>query len=150
MKDLFKQLLVPVSGSESSVVAGKLAIQLAKEHGSLLVFVHVVDVAVRDRLARLSGRTPDIVQRELEENGERYLNYMVRLAEGEGVKAEKVLRVGVTDVETIAEAETSGATLVVVGKPVYHGPRGEFFGRLARHIIERIPCPVLVVKAKEE
>ncbi len=98
MKDLFKQLLVPVSGSESSVVAGKLAIQLAKEHGSLLVFVHVVDVAVRDRLARLSGRTPDIVQRELEENGERYLNYMVRLAEGEGVKAEKVLRVGVTDV----------------------------------------------------
>ncbi|MBI2954983.1 MAG: universal stress protein [Chloroflexi bacterium] len=149
MSNIFEHLLVPADGSESSAAAVKLAIQLAKEHWSRLVLVHVVDTTVRDQLARHSGRSSDVVQRELEGNGARYLNYAAQLAEREGVNFEKVMRVGLTDAEILGEAEVRGVTLIVIGRPVYRGPQGEFFGRIARHIIESAQCPVLVAKTRE-
>ncbi len=149
MSSIFRHLLVPVNGSKSSITAVKLAIQLAKEHGSRLVLVHVVDTTVCGQMARHSGRPIDVVQREMEENGERYLNYAAQLAEREGVNFDKVLRTGLTDAEILRECEARGVTLIVIGRPVYWGPHREFFGRVARRLIESAECPTLVVKTRQ-
>jgi len=146
---LFECILVPVNGSAASVCAAKLAIEIAKEHGSLLVFVHVVDIVIRDQMARLSGTAPRALQREMEADAEDYLNYAAHLAEAEGLRAEKVRRVGFAHAEILDEVESRGVSLVVIGMPIHHGPRGEFFTRRARRVIETVPCPVLVAKTKE-
>ncbi|MCL5263914.1 MAG: universal stress protein [Chloroflexi bacterium] len=150
MSNIFECLLVPVNGSKASVAAVNLAIQLAKEHSARLVLIHVVDTTVRDQLARRSGRARDVVQRELEESGKRCLNYAAQLAERAGTDFDKVLRVGLTDAEIINEAEAREVSLIVIGRPVYRWPQGEFFGRVARHIIESAQCPVLVARTKAD
>ena len=150
MSNLFRCILVLVSGSESSIAAGKLAIQIAKQHNSLLILVHVVDTALRDQMARLTGRAPETIQQELEDNGWRYLNYLARLAQSEGVQVKKTLRVGLPLTEIIAEAEASQATLIVAGKPVARGPRGVFQDRIFGRVIDYAPVPILVVKPGAE
>ncbi|MBC7261302.1 MAG: universal stress protein, partial [Chloroflexi bacterium] len=55
-RTLFRHILVPTDGSQPSVIAGKLAIQLALLHQAQITFVYVVDDTVVEELASVSGR----------------------------------------------------------------------------------------------
>ncbi len=146
MKRLCERLLVPVDGSETSLAVGHRAIELTREYGSELILVFVVDVAVRDLMARIAKRPPEEVQQEMEETGRRTLRHLARVAEQEGVAVQTVLRVGTMHATIVAEAEARQATLVVVGRPVEHELRGLYESRIVRQIIEDACCPVLVLK----
>ncbi len=150
MHGLCERLLVPVDGSDTTLAVGHRAIQLAKEYGSQLRLIFVVDESVRDLLARMSRRPVDEVQREMEATGRRTLNHLARLAEKESVPVEKVLRSGALHAEVVAEAELAGATLVVIGKPVERELRGLYLDRVFRQIVDDACCPVLVLKPAEQ
>ena len=78
---LFTSILVPTDGSEYSVAAGKLAIDIAASSNARLTFIYVVDEAIIEELARSSQKTRQEVRRELADNGRRYLDYLARLAQ---------------------------------------------------------------------
>jgi len=143
---LFTSILVPTDGSEYSVAAGKLAIDIAASSNARLTFIYVVDEAIIEELARSSQKTRQEVRRELADNGRRYLDYLARLAQRRGIAAEKVLREGTPHIEIVDEARKKMADLIVMGQVGRRGLRRILIGSVAERVIEYAECPVLITK----
>ena len=143
---LFSHILVPTDGSTSSINAAKLAIRLAASHRSRLTFAYVVDSAVLEELTRHSQKTAQQVQHELEMNGQRYLDYLVRLAQQERLNIKQVLRRGNPHSEIISLADEEGVDLIVMGEVGRRGARRMLMGSVAERVIGYARCPVLVTK----
>ena len=142
----FNYILVPTDGSEYSMAAGRLAIGIARRYGARLGYLYVIDRVVLNELTRYGGKSPDHVRRDLQDTGERALNYLARLAADWGVKAESFVREGVPYTEILMLARQLGADLIVIGQVGVRGPRRMLIGSVAERIIEAAECPVLIAK----
>lgn len=142
----FTHILVPTDGSETSINAGRLAIQIAATHSVSITFVYVVDSAIADEIAGATSKTAETIHRELEDKGRRYLDYLSRLAQDRGLQADQVVRHGIPHSEIADLAREQGVDLIVIGQVGRHGPRRILIGSVAERVIEYAPCPVLVVK----
>jgi nucleotide-binding universal stress UspA family protein len=125
----FQHILVPTDGSHLSLLAGKLAVQLAAFHGACLTLVYVVDTAVVKALAGRPGKMAEHVEQELALTGQRYLDYLSRLALSAGLETTQAICYGVPYRE--------------IGQ---RGPRRILIGSVTERVIEHAPCAVLVVK----
>ena len=147
---MYRRILVAVDGSDTSELALRQAIQLAKEHGARLRLVHVVD-----ELAVKLGPTytPDDFWRAAREAGERILEQAKVLAAKAGIEPEtKLLEIRtlgalVRRVATaiVAESERWRADVLVIGT---HGRRGLsklVLGSVADGVIRTSERPVLLV-----
>jgi nucleotide-binding universal stress UspA family protein len=143
---VFRHILVPTDGSRPSVAAGRLAVQLAAAQQATLTFAYVVDTAVVDQLTESSGRLVEQVRHELELTGERYLDYLARLASQEGLTYRRVIRHGTPYGEIEDLAREQNVDLIVIGQVGHRGPRRILIGSVTERVIEYAPCPVLVVK----
>ena len=142
----FYHILAPINGSQSSVTAGRLAVQLTALHKAHITFVYVVDDAVVAEMAGVSGRVAKRVQSELELSGQRSLDYLSRLASEADLTSNQVIRHGVPYREIVNLAREQGVDLIVVGQVGSRGPRRILIGSVTERIIEHSPCAVLVVK----
>jgi nucleotide-binding universal stress UspA family protein len=143
---IFQHIMVPTDGSEPSIAAGRLGIRLAAAHRSQITFVYVVDAAVVEQMMTVSGGTAQQVARELERNGQRYLDYLSRLAAEDGLETSQVIRHGVPYSEIEALAREARIDLIVMGQVGHRGARRILIGSVTERVIEHAPCPVLVVK----
>ena len=142
----FDYILVPTDGSEYSMAAGRLAIGIARRYGSRLGCLYVIDRVVLTEMTRYGNKNQDQVRRDLQDTGERALNYLVRLAADWGVRAEQFVREGVPHTEILMLARQLGADLIVLGQVGIRGPRRMLIGSVAERIIEAAECPVLIAK----
>jgi nucleotide-binding universal stress UspA family protein len=145
MIDLFRHILVAIDSTESSLIAAKLASELAHEHGSALTLVHVVNEELARQLSHVLGRPEAEVRQELEANGRRYLREALRLAAASGVAAEEVQRRGTPSVELMSEARIRHATLLVIGKANDSTLHPHILGRVFQRVLDAAEIPVLVV-----
>jgi len=143
---IFGHILVPTDGSQPSIAAGRLAIRLAAAQGARITFTYVVDAVTVERLGTVSNKASQQITSELERTGQHYLNYLARLARDAGVQADLVIRHGMPCAEIETLAREIGADLIVMGQVGQHGPRRVLIGSVTERMIERAPCPVLVVK----
>lgn len=144
-KSSFSHILIPTDGSDNSVHAGRLAIEMAVLHRARVTLVYVVDSATVDEIAAATAKTSAAIRRELELQGRRYLDYLIRLAEGSNVQAEQVILQG-TPYREIAElARERDVDLIVIGRVGCRGARCALVGSVAERVIEYAHCPVLVV-----
>lgn len=149
MKPLFQTVVVAVSGSEASVSAAKYAIVLAKHYRCRLVAVNVVDTATLKELllSRIFVEDESFeYEHSLEENGQRYLNYVEELAGRKGVAVEKVLRKGAVSSEIINAADELDADLILLGGVGEKGGTRDVLSRQNRDILRNAKCSILVVK----
>ncbi|MDY7041805.1 MAG: universal stress protein, partial [Chloroflexota bacterium] len=123
-----------------------LAVQLAGLHRARITFVYVIDDTVVEELVGASGRIAEQVQRELELTGQRYLNYLSRLAADAKLTSDQVIRHGMPYDEIADLAREQGVDLIVIGQVGRRGPRRILIGSVTERVIEHSPCPVLVVK----
>jgi nucleotide-binding universal stress UspA family protein len=132
LKPLLSKILVAVSGSVASVNAAKYAILAAKQYKCNLSAVYVVDTATIAQLSLskifIQEESTDY-QKNLEENGKRYLAYISELAESKGVRLSTELRHGAVPTEVIAAADARAADLIILG--------GWENGKNSRDIISR-------------
>lgn len=147
---MFKRILIPVDGSETSIEALVTALQLARESGAIVRLVNTVN-----ELAYLGGIDPygtysaDVVGM-MREGGAKVLTDAMAIAESAGVQATQELleEAGLRLGESVAEAARLwNADLVVVGS---HGRRGigrVLLGSGAEQIVRLAPVPVLVVRS---
>ena len=90
MESPFKNILIFLEASESSIDAVRYAVMLAKFHQAKLWAVFVVDTkALQDLLrARIFIKTEELeYEHDLEEDGRRYLNYAAEIAREKGFKS---------------------------------------------------------------
>ncbi len=149
MKALFQTIVVAVSGSEASIGAAKYGIVMAKQYRCRLVAVYVVDTATLRELLISKIFVEDEsfeYEKSLEENGQRYLNYVEELAQKKGVEVEKVLRKGAVSIEVIGAAEEFEADLILLGGFEEKGSYRDVLSRQHREILKNSKCSILVVK----
>ena len=143
--NLFSHILTPIDGSETSIRAGRMAIQLAGIHGSEITFAYVVDSTTVAEIAGATSRPPETAHRDLENTGKRYLDYLARMGDERGVRSQRVTRSGIPHSEIADLARERDVDLIVIGRVGCRGPRCILIGSVAERVIEHAHCPVLVV-----
>lgn len=145
---MYKRILVPVDGSETSNKALVAALQLARESGGRVRLVHALD-----ELAYLTGYeySADLLA-VARDYAKKVLDDALAMTQSAGVPADTKLmevpggRLG----ELVAEeARSWDADLVVVGT---HGRRGVgrvLLGSGAEQVLRMAPVPVLAVRSTE-
>lgn len=139
-----RKILVPTDGSNCSLRAAELAIRLAKIFRAEILAIYVIDTVILEEIAKIAER--EVAEKELKEKGERYLNYIIRSAEKEGLKVETLLTKGEPYDKIVQYAKSSGVDLIVMGTYGRRGAERILIGSVAERVIEYAPCPVLVVR----
>ena len=148
----FHHILVPTDGSQPSINAGQFAVTWAAADKASITFVYVVDNIVARELAGVFRGTGTLqqeaaqAQQQLELSGQRYLDYLCRMASEAGVTWECVMRHGVPYEEIATLARERGVDLIVIGQVGSRGSQHIRIGSVAERVIEGAPCAVLVVK----
>jgi nucleotide-binding universal stress UspA family protein len=144
--NLFHHILVPTDGSETSIVAGRMAVHLAANQGSQLTFVYIIDDPLASRLAKVTGQEASQVLDNFERSGQRCLDYLSRLASGVNLTSNQIIRRGEPYTEITALAIDQEVDLIVIGRVGCRGLRRTLIGSVTERVLEHAPCPVLVVK----
>jgi len=146
---VFRRILVPVDGSDTSNKALAVALELARDSGGRVCLLHAVD-----ELAYVTGfeYSGDVVKMAQDAAG-KVLEQAVTAARSAGIECDSKLidfpgqRLG----ETVAEeARKWEADLIVVGT---HGRRGlgrVIMGSGAEQIIRVAPTPVLTIRGEDK
>lgn len=149
IKPLFQNITVAVNGSESSIHAAMYGILMAKLYHSHLKFVYVVDTATIKSLTLcnfLIKEESSIYEDNLNADGNKYLDYVSKLAKSKNVKVETELRQGAVWSEIILAAEEFKSGLILLGgvslSPSEHSA---LFSTVDRDIILHSKCSVMVV-----
>lgn len=134
---MYDAILIPTDGSDGTEEAVAQGIELARQFDATVHVLYVVD----ERTA-MTGY--DMVNEELEEEGERAVEAVAADAEFAGLTVERHLRRGVPHEEILDAAADYGADLIVLGT---HGHTGvdRFFnlGSTAERVVRLAPLPVL-------
>jgi nucleotide-binding universal stress UspA family protein len=152
MSNPLGSILLYIDGSESAITAAQLAIAMAKEYGSSLKVIYVVNENLLGELlkAKVFVQMEKMdYERDLEEDGKRYLNYIVKLADRKGLQIDTVLRKGVVHEEVAEEAEECGADLLVQGELGEVLSLRDSFYEEGERILRKVKCPVLVVRGRD-
>jgi nucleotide-binding universal stress UspA family protein len=143
---LFRHILVPTDGSQPSMAAGQLAVQLAVANKAHVTFVYVVDDTVAHEIATAAHRPMEQIQGDLKTSGQHYLDHLTRVATEAKVESTQKVCHGVPPDEIAELARHAGADLIVMGQVGSRGSRHILMGSVTERVIEHAPCPVMVVK----
>ncbi len=138
---MFKNLLVPVDGSEPSMAAVKLAIELARDQGARVTFAHAtepVQVAAWEGAAELpSDPSEQVVTQEM-------LDRFRAQAAAAGVDASTAVARGDVVDAILDLARVGAADLIVMGSHGRSGLARALVGSKAEGMMRRSRIPVLV------
>jgi len=145
---MYKKILVPVDGSDTSIRGLQEAVRLAKNQQARLRLLHVVDEwGVIQGIDTLGG-AGELLD-ALEESGKKALADAKTLAERHGVSSEAVIRRNLSGRVAdfiVGEARKWGADLIVMGT---HGRRGishALLGSDAEAVVRSSAVPVMLVR----
>jgi nucleotide-binding universal stress UspA family protein len=147
---MYKQILVAVDGSETSNLALKEAIKLAKEQQAAVRLIHVVDETSAYMMIEGSYPIPEY-QEALRKAGEKELADCAAMVRDTGVVFDTKLAVVETITQRVCdlineEAKQWPADLIVIGT---HGRRGFnhlLLGSVAEGVIRLATKPVLIIR----
>jgi nucleotide-binding universal stress UspA family protein len=151
MKGLFNNIVIAVSGTETSIIAAKYAIVMAKLYRCKLTAVFVVDTATIKQLTLSKIFIQDEAaeyEKALEANGNRYLAFVEELALAKDIKIAKKLRKGAIYTEILSAADEYKADLILLGGLIKSESTGarDIIGHSQREIIANAKCSVMIVK----
>lgn len=147
MEPLFKEILVPIDGSEPSLQAMQMALRIVGICPPCkLTVLYVIDKLVLNELVRFSARGEKEVEAELEEQGRRYLDLACKEAQRQGVTAQCQTRKGDPFEEIVAAAHNLRADLIIMGHTGRRGTTRVLIGSVTQRVLDYAPCPVLVMK----
>lgn len=145
---MYKQILCPVDGSNTSNCVVREAVDLAKILNAQLRFLHVIDLYLP-----IMDATGDVnvvyIDDILRTHGHKVLKHAVDEAQSAGVNAESKM------LETIGhrvsklileEASAWPADLIVMGTHGLRGVERLVIGSDAETVVRKSPMPVLLVK----
>ena len=148
IKPLFQNIIVAVNGSEQSIHAAMYAILMAKLYRCHLKVVYVVDTATLKKLTLSKffvSEESASYEKNLTEDGNRYLVYISDLAKSKGVTIETELRKG-----AVWSADDFNAGLILLGGRPYSKSDGairhDATSMANSEIIGSAHCSVLVVR----
>lgn len=145
----YKQILVPVDGSQISFSAVKKAAQIAKAFGGQLTLISLV---AEDPFTDADFYYSSAIMKEYfvqaHENATKALAEALEFSKAEGVDAQTLVIKGQVSAEGIAETATElKADLIVMGSHGRKGFQKMLMGSFAQDVLHNTELPVLIVKA---
>lgn len=131
---MFNNIMIPTDGSEDSKKAEDMAISLAKELGSKVVAVHIID----DKLI--------YPYEVLEDEGNAILQNVQKKGQENGVEVHEILIVGSPTHDMVKITEKAEADLVVISPHGKSSFEKILMGSVAESTIKNVNIPVLLVK----
>jgi nucleotide-binding universal stress UspA family protein len=144
---LFSKILVGLDGSEYSLKALDIAIDLAKKYQSELILVHVVMrqiYAINPPEAGVLAGTA--IVRELEEDGKAILAKGEAAVKAQGIPVETRLKQGVPAEELLRAVADENVDLIVLGSRGLSQVRAFFLGSVSDKVSHHAKCPALIVR----
>lgn len=142
-----KNILVPIDFSECSKKALAYALPLAKEHQATLILLYVVPPAYG--VGEYGGIDYTQLQASMTHGGENELKKLAAQEIGNEISTQAFVRTGSPALETVNLAKSLPADLIVISTHGRTGLPHVFLGSVAEHVVQRAPCPVLVVRERE-
>ena len=145
----FKQIVVYLDGSESSMTAIMYGIKLAKEHDAKLTAVYVINTRALSELVKAGifvAIERDEYQKDLQQDADRYLRHASRLASQKMVAIETVKLEGAVHMVMKDLLKAQKADLLVLGGITDIRSRREELASETDRMMRTSPCPVLVVR----
>lgn len=146
---MFKNILIPTDGSESSQRAVKMGVELAKLHGGKVTGVHVIPdyhllIAYEGAFDPV---TEERIEQEAKARAETYLEFVRRTADAAGVASETVCDTSDHPYEAILRAAEKGSCDLIL--MTSHGRKGlaaVLLGSETRKVLTHTAVPVLIVR----
>jgi nucleotide-binding universal stress UspA family protein len=147
---MYRRILVPVDGSDASMIGLRQALALAKDQNARVRILNVVDESVLIPMMEPTGAAvyTDVIE-SLRDDGQRVLAQAHALAKKQGVRAEAVQiesRARPVSEIILADARRSKADVIVMGT---HGRRGLnrlLLGSDAERVLRDAAIPVLLTR----
>ncbi|MDD2394705.1 MAG: universal stress protein [Sphaerochaeta sp.] len=149
----FKQIVVYLDGSESSMTAIMYGIKLAKEHDAKLTAVYVINTRALSELVKAGifvAIERDEYQKDLQQDADRYLRHASRLASQKMVAIETVKLEGAVHMVMKDLLKAQKADLLVLGGITDIRSRREELASETDRMMRTSPCPVLVVRDDDD
>jgi len=148
---MYKRILCPIDGSQTSNCGMSEAIKLAKDQNAKLLFLHVIDMyfPIVDATGDFNVINIDDILRK---NGKEVLKMAKAAAKKAGIEAdsEMIEAIGARVSKfVINKANTWPADLIVIGTHGLRGVERLVMGSDAETIVRTSPVPVLLVRNKE-
>ncbi len=137
----FNKILVPVDGSARSELVVNLAVNSAKDFGSDITFLYVVDVGKSNWFGTID-QNAELMKLDME--GRIALDSVERMAKAAGINFELKKVTGIPG-EVICEM-SKDYNQIILGVTGKSGMRAGQIGRTAAFVIENSECPVLSIK----
>jgi nucleotide-binding universal stress UspA family protein len=140
-----QKILVPLDGSQSSIRALDVAVNLARTLHARIVLAYVIDDA---KAARLTFGEPALIDGAydaLRDDGERYLAEALARVASLVPKTTKILAYGNPADEINKMAKQVNATMIVMGSHGRTGLQHALMGSVAEGVIRNAAVPVVVV-----
>jgi nucleotide-binding universal stress UspA family protein len=138
---MFKSIVWATDGSDHAEKAFALVHELAKEGGSTVTIVHVVE-----RVEGFGGTGQP--RRVDEQDVQHHVREVADKLKAEGINANVKISgdVGARPAnEVVKAAREEGADLIVAGSRGHHAITGLLLGSVTNRLLHIAPCPVLVV-----
>ena len=155
---MFKKILVPLDGSEHSLRALKIAVQIAKKFEAKITLIHVYSVGIRPVvMPEPTTLTPigvpvmaptDVskIAEATRKAGAAILADGEEKVKAEGIEVETLLKEGHSVQEIVKTAKEGSFDLIVIGARGISKIREIILGSVSDGVVHNAPCPVLVVK----
>lgn len=142
-------ILVLVDGTKSSFRAADYAIELARAVGARLTALAVVDTDTLRQLLNVRILVDSEMaefEDELQQSAQNQLDEVRQRAMNQRVKFEDVLRSGNSEVIVPVELSQRGVDLLAMGAFPSERVKFDLVARQRQQVLDRAPCPVVVVK----
>ncbi len=149
---MYAKILVPVDGSDASNLGLSEAIKVAKNQGSQLRLVHIVNELVIDYTYSAGLYSSELID-ALREGGKNILDQAVGIVRQHGISCERRLieSIGGRAADLIvAQSQEWPADLIVMGTHGRRGLRRLSLGSDSEQVVRESTVPVLLVRAPSE
>jgi nucleotide-binding universal stress UspA family protein len=139
---LYKKILVPVDGSDSSFRALHEAFKLAKNMGSEVTLINVYSAGS----SVIMSSTQEILRNLALKEAQANLNRAKEAAKSEGVTVKELLLEGDAVDQIVKTAKDGNFDLIVMGARGLNPVAELVLGSTSHGVIKKAPCPVLITR----
>lgn len=144
---MFKNILVPVDGSEYSLNAAKAAVAIGEKFRGKVTLLHIIAKSLEANSNAKDKQEISIEKIEtLRTEGYKVLEKAVQSLGKDTVEIEAVLSWGNPADIILEEAEDKGYDLIVMGSRGLGAIRGILLGSVSEKVSKSIKSPVMIVK----
>jgi nucleotide-binding universal stress UspA family protein len=144
----FKKILAPIDFSPASRNGLKHAARFAEEFSAELVLLYVLEPPASASFVAIPGA---VAFSEADfAKAEKNLRSLVASVRPQADESHWKVRVGVPSHEIVEAAREADVDLIVIATHGYTGWKHFCIGSTAERVVRAAPCPVLVVREKEQ